>query len=415
MAYAATKRKRGQDRFSDKPASSSDSTIPPRLSRHKVREFHARCRGFLRFRSLVRRNKTTKPTSNLFGYKFDSSKPVHEVIDLVDEDSSIEQAAQVVEDDKVEKEYSSPCRARNDEKGSYLRVPLIRRSPRLKKKRAEVSRELFLPLKEEEDAQVKSAFSVRNRMKVLVLHKNSGIEIRGETLQCLKPCAWLNDDVVINLYLELLKERETRDPQKYFKCHFFNTFFYVKVFCSYYSAVLYGLCAPLMAVTVVDIHGLCVYFPLNEFVQLTRPSYNYKAVRRWTRHKRLGYNLIDCDIIFVPIHGIVHWTLAVINKRECKFMYLDSLNGSDPTILTAVAKYFVDEVKDKNGKTIDICSWGMEYVKDLPLQQNGYDCGLFMLKYIDFYSRGLGLKFSQTNMPYFRVRTAKEILRLQAD
>lgn len=197
MAYAATKRKRGQDRFSDKPASSSDSTIPPRLSRHKVREFHARCRGFLRFRSLVRRNKTTKPTSNLFGYKFDSSKPVHEVIDLVDEDSSIEQAAQVVEDDKVEKEYSSPCRARNDEKGSYLRVPLIRRSPRLKKKRAEVSRELFLPLKEEEDAQVKSAFSVRNRMKVLVLHKNSGIEIRGETLQCLKPCAWLNDDVVI--------------------------------------------------------------------------------------------------------------------------------------------------------------------------------------------------------------------------
>ncbi|CAF1857651.1 unnamed protein product [Brassica oleracea var. botrytis] len=388
MAYAATKRKRGQDRFSDKPASSSDSTIPPRLSRHKVREFHARCRGFLRFRSLVRRNKTTKPTSvcvgigheeasNLFGYKFDSSKPVHEVIDLVDEDSSIEQAAQVVEDDKVEKEYSSPCRARNDEKGSYLRVvPLIRRSPRLKKKRAEVSRELFLPLKEEEDAQVKSAFSVRNRMKVLVLHKNSGIEIRGETLQCLKPCAWLNDDVVINLYLELLKERETRDPQKYFMCHFFNTFFYVK---------------------------------------LTRPSYNYKAVRRWTRHKRLGYNLIDCDIIFVPIHGVVHWTLAVINKRECKFMYLDSLNGSDPTILTAVAKYFVDEVKDKNGKTIDISSWGMEYVKDLPLQQNGYDCGLFMLKYIDFYSRGLGLKFSQTNMPYFRVRTAKEILRLQAD
>ncbi|XP_048610699.1 putative ubiquitin-like-specific protease 1B isoform X4 [Brassica napus] len=376
MAYAATKRKRGQDRFSDKPASSSDSTIPPRLSRHKVREFHARCRGFLRFRSLVRRNKTTKPTSvcvgigheeasNLFGYKFDSSKPVHEVIDLVDEDSSIEQAAQVVEDDKVEKEYSSPCRARNDEKGSYLRVvPLIRRSPRLKKKRAEVSRELFLPLKEEEDAQVKSAFSVRNRMKVLVLHKNSGIEIRGETLQCLKPCAWLNDDV-INLYLELLKERETRDPQKYFKCHFFNTFFYVK---------------------------------------LTRPSYNYKAVRRWTRHKRLGYNLIDCDIIFVPIHGVVHWTLAVINKRECKFMYLDSLNGSDPTILTAVAKYFVDEVKDKNGKTIDISSWGMEYVKDLPLQQNGYRSDANPL-----------LPIVQTNMPYFRVRTAKEILRLQAD
>ncbi|KAG2307259.1 hypothetical protein Bca52824_027007 [Brassica carinata] len=376
MAYAATKRKRcvSQERFSDKPASSSDSTIP-RLSRDKFREFHARCRGFLRFRSLVRRTPTTKPTSVCcpnVGISREASKPILEqVIVLDDEDSSIEQAAQVVEDDK---EYSSPCRAPPND--SYLRVPLIRRSPRLKKKRAEVSRELFLPLKEEEEAEVKSAFSVRNRMKVLVLHTNSGIEIRGETLQCLKRCAWLNDDVVINLYLELLKERESRDPQKYFKCHFFNTFFYVK---------------------------------------LTRPSYNYKAVRRWTRYKRLGYNLIDCDIIFVPIYRDVHWTLAVINKRECKFLYLDSLNRSDPTISNALAKYLVDEVKDKNGKIIDVSSWDMEYVRDLPLQQNGYDCGMFMLKYIDFYSRGLGLNFSQTHMPYFRLRTAKEILRLQAD
>lgn len=38
------------------------------------------------------------------------------------------------------------------------------------------------------------------RMKVLVLHKNSGIEIRGESLQCLKLCAWLNDDVVVILF-----------------------------------------------------------------------------------------------------------------------------------------------------------------------------------------------------------------------
>lgn len=34
---------------------------------------------------------------------------------------------------------------------------------------------------------------------------------------------------VINLYLELLKEREGREPKKFLKCHFFNTFFYKKV------------------------------------------------------------------------------------------------------------------------------------------------------------------------------------------
>lgn len=34
---------------------------------------------------------------------------------------------------------------------------------------------------------------------------------------------------VINVYMELMKERETREPDKFLKCHFFNTFFYNKV------------------------------------------------------------------------------------------------------------------------------------------------------------------------------------------
>lgn len=35
------------------------------------------------------------------------------------------------------------------------------------------------------------------------------------------------------------------------------------------------------------------------------------------------------------------------------------------------AKYFVEEVKDKSGKDIDISSWEREYVEDLPAQENG--------------------------------------------
>jgi hypothetical protein len=34
---------------------------------------------------------------------------------------------------------------------------------------------------------------------------------------------------VINLYIELLKERAEREPKRFLKCHFFNTFFYRKV------------------------------------------------------------------------------------------------------------------------------------------------------------------------------------------
>ncbi|KAJ4868373.1 hypothetical protein Rs2_50081 [Raphanus sativus] len=75
--------------------------------------------------------------------------------------------------------------------------------------------------------------------------------------------------------------------------------------------------------------------------------------------------------IFVPIHRGVHWTLAVINNRDRKFLYLDSLNGVDSKILNALAKYLTDEAKEKSGKDIDVSSWDMEFVEDLPQQQNG--------------------------------------------
>lgn len=101
--------------------------------------------------------------------------------------------------------------------------------------------------------------------------------------------------------------------------------------------------------------------------------------------------------------------------------------------LITQARYFTDEVKDKNGTDIDVRSWQQEYVEDLPEQENGFvlcffgmcstvvinhclffvklvsnkdahrpscllnrfDCGMFMIKYADFYSRGLSLCFNQ--------------------
>lgn len=38
------------------------------------------------------------------------------------------------------------------------------------------------------------------------------------------------------------------------------------------------------------------------------------------------------------------------------------------------ARYFVDEVKDKSSKEIDVSSWKQEYVEDLPAQKNGCVC-----------------------------------------
>lgn len=245
------------------------------------------------------------------------------------------------------------------------------------KKVEDVLIEPFRPLTDNEEDMVANALSNSSRRKVLVTHENSNITITGEVLQCLKPRAWLNDEV-INVYLELLKEREKKEPKKFLKCHFFNTFFYKKL-----------------------VSG--------------RTGYDYKSVRRWTTQRKLGYSLLECDKIFIPVHKEIHWCLAVINKKEEKFQYLDSLGGVDKQVMRVLAKYIVDEAKDKNGEDIDVTSWKQEFVTELPNQENGFDCGVFMIKYADFYSRDIGLCFKQEHMPYFRKRTAKEIMRLKAD
>ncbi|KAI4317587.1 hypothetical protein L6164_025448 [Bauhinia variegata] len=199
--------------------------------------------------------------------------------------------------------------------------------------------EPFVPLTKEEETEVKQAFSAVNRKKILVAHENSNIEITVEIFQCLRSGAWLNDEV-INVYLELLKEREKREPQKFLKCHFFNTFFYKKL-----------------------ISG--------------KMGYDFKSVRRWTSQRKLGYGLIECDKIFIPIHKELHWCLAIINKKDKKFQYLDSLKGMDNKVLRVLAKYFVDEVKDKSERDIDVSSWKQEFVEDLPKQENGNTCLIF--------------------------------------
>ncbi|VVB16718.1 unnamed protein product [Arabis nemorensis] len=332
---------------SSKTPLSSSSSSNPTMATRSAFAFHAHRRGFLRFRSLASSSVLKR-------------KKKHR-------DSNV--------NDQEEKKVDDT-------------------------KTIQVSDKPFLPLNEEEKAQVERAFSWINREKVLVSHKQSNLDIIGKSLQCLMPSAWLNDEVV-NFYLELLKEREARDPQKYLKCHFFNSFFYTKLLGSSGS------------------------------------KYNYQAVRRWTIKRKLGYDLIDCHIIFVPIHEGTHWTLAVINIKERKFMYLDSLAMAVPTrILNALAKYLVDEVKDKSGKDIDVSSWDIVSVENLPQQHNGYirrkissikernvakrigQPMILIVCYLDCvrgYQSQLQLELLSEDMPYFRLRTAKEILRLQAD
>lgn len=50
-------------------------------------------------------------------------------------------------------------------------------------------------------------------------------------------------------------------------------------------------------------------------------------------------------------------------------------------------------------------------IADVPKQKNGSDCGMFIIKYMDYITRDEKITFTQDDIPYFRILTGVELLK----
>ncbi|EDL14432.1 mCG147490 [Mus musculus] len=189
---------------------------------------------------------------------------------------------------------------------------------------------------------------------------------RGD-IQTLKNGQWLNDEV-INFYMNLLVERN--ENQGYPALHVFSTFFYPKLKHSGYS-----------------------------------------SVKRWTR----GINLFEKELILVPIHQRLHWSLVVIDLRKQSIAYFDSMGQTGKSICETIFQYLQNESKTRRNIELDPLEWKQYSMasEEIPLQMNGSDCGMFTCKYADYIARDQPVTFSQQHMPTFRKRMVWEILHSQ--
>ncbi|XP_029418521.1 sentrin-specific protease 2 isoform X2 [Nannospalax galili] len=189
---------------------------------------------------------------------------------------------------------------------------------------------------------------------------------RGD-IQTLKNYHWLNDEV-INFYMNLLVERNKK--QGYPALHAFSTFFYPKL-----------------------------------------KSGGYQAVKRWTK----GVNLFEQELVLVPIHRKVHWSLVVMDLRKKCLKYLDSMGQKGHRICEILLQYLQDESKTKRNTDLNLLEWTHYSMKphEIPQQLNGSDCGMFTCKYADYISRDKPITFTQHQMPLFRKKMVWEILHQQ--
>ena len=244
---------------------------------------------------------------------------------------------------------------------------------------------VLFPLTPHESSSAEAALSGGNPNELLLSHDFTfmgSLELTRKHLQCLLPGGWLNDEV-INYYLSLMQDRAGRKvppgspPTRAPRFHFFNTFFYNKLFAD-------------------------------------KRRYEYGGVRRWTLPKKTGgYCVLDCDVLLVPVHQGVHWVLAAITliRGQERIEFLDSLGGLDPKVLDNLARWVKDEAADKQKREVDTDGWARG-AGEAPVQRNGFDCGVFMLMMANYIARGRPLAgFTQAHMPLLRRRILADLMR----
>jgi sentrin-specific protease 1 len=248
-----------------------------------------------------------------------------------------------------------------------------------KREREVAARKFLKPLTKAQLEAVQEAFDAPSR-EILAAGSFLGqgaLEVTGKDIATLRTGAWLNDEVA-NFAIGLLSRRTSEarlEGETQPRFHFFSTFF------------------------------------INKLYQ-DGGRYEYSNVRRWTLKKRLKYDVLKCDRIYVPIHQSVHWVLAEIDVKNKRISYYDSLLGESEVAVKHLKSWIIDEAKNKLDETWDPDEWIEDYPKNIPLQKNGCDCGVFMIKYADYLSSDAELAFSQKHMEYFRKRMVSDILEV---
>uniref|UniRef100_A0A8C7GBX7 Ubiquitin-like protease family profile domain-containing protein n=1 Tax=Oncorhynchus kisutch TaxID=8019 RepID=A0A8C7GBX7_ONCKI len=199
----------------------------------------------------------------------------------------------------------------------------------------------------------------------LVLSSAFKLCITQRDLASLQEGSWLNDEV-INFYLSLVMIHSSSAGQG-LKVYSFSTFFFPKL------------------------HGG-----------------GHSAVKRWTK----AVDLFQYDIILVPLHLGVHWSLAVINFNSRTVRSYDSMGQRHDDICSLLLLYLREEHKARKNQDLDACKWtvGSLRASEIPQQKNGSDCGVFACKYADYIAQGRPLNFRQCHMPLFRKLMIWEIL-----
>lgn len=167
---------------------------------------------------------------------------------------------------------------------------------------------------------------------------------------------WLNDQVM-NMYGDLVMDSV---PEK---VHFFNSFFYDKL-----------------------------------------RTKGYEGVKRWTKN----VDIFQKDLLLIPIHLEVHWSLVSVDIPRRAITYFDSQRTLNRRCPKHIFKYLQAEAIKKDQQDF-LSGWKGFFKMNVGRQNNDSDCGAFVLQYCKCLALGQPFGFGQQDMPRLRRQMYKEL------
>ncbi|KAL0797573.1 hypothetical protein Bca101_052747 [Brassica carinata] len=217
------------------------------------------------------------------------------------------------------------------------------------------------------------------------------VSVCKRDVELLQPETFVND-TIIDFYINYLKNQIQAEERQRF--HFFNSFFFRKL---------------------ADLD--------KDPSSIADGKAAFLRVRKWTRK----VDMFGKDYIFVPVNFSLHWSLIIIchpgevanrtdldledsTKVPC-ILHMDSIKGSHAGLKNLVQSYLCEEWKERHKETSDdICSrfMNLRFVSlELPQQENSFDCGLFLLHYLELF-----LAEAPQNFSPFKIYNASNFLYL---
>ncbi|XP_073059285.1 ubiquitin-like-specific protease 1D isoform X1 [Primulina eburnea] len=191
------------------------------------------------------------------------------------------------------------------------------------------------------------------------------IEICYSDMQCLTPESYLSS-TIMNFYIRYLQKPTSSKASERCDYHFFNTYFYEKL--------------------------------KRDVLSKADKETSFVKFRRWWK----GVNIFEKAYIFLPIHESLHWSLIIIcipDKEDESgpiILHLDSLGmHASSNIFEDVKSFLIGEWKffsrERMPPEIPIADkiWKklsrkiVEKVIEVPQQRNEYDCGVFVLFFME--------------------------------